>query len=142
MRRPLIVVALFAATVFGAGYLIGQLRGLSTGWAASLNQAQTQAPIMQWGRLRDSFRANDAGTSAGPHVDGVVTGISGDKITIKPDGSTGANDETDTVTEITLSSTTQYGSGVSGTSSKSAIVVGAFVIAGGTVSPDGKSLAA
>jgi hypothetical protein len=142
MRKPLIIFALFAATVFGAGYLIGQLRGVSTGSAASLNPAQSQAPMIQWGGLRDSFRSNDPGTSSGPHVDGVVTAVNGDTVTIKPDGATNANNETETVTTITLTGSTQYGAGASASSGKSSITVGSFVIAEGTVRADGKSLAA
>jgi hypothetical protein len=131
MRKPLIIFALFAATVFGAGYLIGQLRGVSTGSAASLNPTQTRAQIIQWGGLRDSFRANDLGTPPGPHVDGMVTAVNGDTVIIKPDGATNANNETETVTTITLTGSTQYGAGASASSGKSSITVGSFVIAEG-----------
>lgn len=124
MRKPIIGVALLAAIIFGAGYTIGQVKGVTLSSAAGSRQSGQQ----------------QAGLS---RVFGTVAAINGDNLTI-----TSALDRHDTqssITNIVLAGTTQYStrtpSGLS-SATRSAIQVGSNVEAVGTLNADGKTLTA
>jgi len=80
----------------------------------------------------------------GPRADGTVTAINGDTVTIKADSDVGQSGEYAKVTTVTLSSSTVYNAGHDSTTagSKASVKVGAYIVAQGTVSSDGASLAA
>jgi len=139
MRRPLIAAGLLAIPLFGVGYVVGQVKGPDASSAAPLTVNQPQVSQTQttdprgggWGHM-------------GPRADGTVTAISGNTITVKKDSDQGQTGEYGNVTTIVLSGSTTYeadhDSGTVG--SKAAIKVGSYVIAEGTLSSDGTSLAA
>jgi hypothetical protein len=85
-----------------------------------------------------------SGHASGPHADGTVTAVNGDTITVKPDADKAGSNEYTAVTTITLSSTTQYETGhdAAATTTRPTITVGEYIIAEGTLSSDGKTLAA
>jgi hypothetical protein len=138
MKKAFSAAVLLACTL-GVGYGIGQLSGVSLSSAASSAPTPTtqlppdgaHGPQGGWGNL-------------GPRADGVVTAVNGDIVTVKADSDQGQTGEYVKVTTIQLSSSTQYGAdretGAAG--SKAAIKVGSYIIAKGTLSADGASLAA
>jgi hypothetical protein len=133
MRRPVLITAIVAAAIFGAGLLIGQLGGIPTGSAAS--PAATAVPsVPHWmGRLGGHDR---------PDAAGKVTAVNGDTVTITPGG---FRNDNSTVKTIQLTSSTTYNQGFgpsAAAASKSSIKTGTFVIAHGTLSSDGTSLTA
>jgi hypothetical protein len=79
----------------------------------------------------------------GPHADGTVISFSGDTIMIKADADPTGSTEYTKVTTIKVTSTTTYDSGP-GTSSTTtpAITAGQYIVAEGTLSPDGLTLIA
>jgi hypothetical protein len=81
-------------------------------------------------------------SNAGPHVDGTVTGMSGNTITIKADTAHTGSTENENVTSIEVTSSTTYNAGPGVAASKASIKSGVFVIATGTLSSDGKTLTA
>lgn len=138
MRKPIIVTSLFGAAIFAVGVLAGQVAGLSVSSAASKLSVQTNfaaAPRANVGRPPMSL---------GPRADGTVTAISGNTITVKPDGDRGPSpsNEYNNVTTILLTSSTKYQAGPGQSGSAKSIKVGSFIVAQGTVSSDGKTLTA
>jgi hypothetical protein len=138
MKKTIIAAAVFAAGVFGVGYTVGQLGGISGTSAASATATSTATPS-----------APDAGGPRGgmadtPHADGTVTAINGDTLTISAGTDPAGTDEYTGVTTVLLTSTTQYDTGhdSTGSISKSSIKVGSYVIVNGTVSSDGKAITA
>jgi hypothetical protein len=133
MRKPLIVVALLAATIFAVGYLTGQIGGAGASSAAgtSANATSTTPPLT--GRF---------GGQQPPGAAGQVTAVNGDTVTITPGG---FRRSASSVTTILLTSNTTYNQGFgpsAAAATQSSIQVGAFVIAHGTLSSDGTSLTA
>jgi hypothetical protein len=81
--------------------------------------------------------------AAGPHAAGTVTAVNGSSITIKPD--TNRPDESQSVTTIVVTSSTQYFAGpksAGASTALSSIKTGSYVLATGTLSSDGKTLTA
>ena len=135
MRKLIITGVLLALTVFGLGYVVGQVRGVSPSFAASNGSRYFS------GRdVGHSFLAQGPGASTASipkHADGTVTAISGNTVTVKADNDAANSNEYSSVTTIQLTGTTQYnGAG------KSAIKVGSRILAAGTVSSDGKTMTA
>lgn len=137
MRTSLITLAVLALAVFGAGYVVGQVRGIAAGSAA------TGGPVVLPG-FRDTNRFDSfsnhpfAGSSGAKHADGTVTAVNGDTITVQADNDASNPNEYTSVTTIVLNNSTTY----QGTGGKSAIKVGSHIVAEGTVSSDGKTLTA
>lgn len=156
MRKSYVAFTAATIGIFGVGYAIGQVTGITSTSAASNVPAQSHgdanafryfAPFANGDQNfgNHDFRHSDAqgpGASSGPYADGVVTNVSGDTITIQADADRAGSTELQGVTTITLSSTTTYNAGYTGTATKASIVKGANIAATGTVSSDGKTLAA
>ena len=130
MSRILVALAVLIVAVFGIGYVIGQATGITSGVAAGTTPSRPSTG--RWmGHHFDHF---------GPHAAGQVSAVSGNTVTVKP--TTGWRGETSTVTSIALTGSTQYVTGPGNSADKSAIKVGSFVVATGTLSSDGKTLTA
>ncbi|MBV9282195.1 MAG: hypothetical protein JOZ41_19105, partial [Chloroflexi bacterium] len=131
MRKSLVALTLLVATVFGVGYVIGQIRGVTPSSAASSRQT-TQPP--------DGPRH-----AWGPHAAGQVTAINGNTVTIKPLANRPA-DQGASVTTVILAGTTQYATGpgraAPTSATRDAVKVGSYIVAIGTLSSDGKTLTA
>ena len=137
MRRLLIAVPLVALSLFAAGYLIGQVRSVTSGFAAS------NGPVVldtgAYGSANPVRPAASVRGAAGTrHADGTVTAVNGNTITIKAGNDAGNPNEYTGVTTIALTSSTQYNL----TGGKSAIKVGSRIVAEGSVSSDGRTLTA
>jgi Domain of unknown function (DUF5666) len=133
MRKPLIVIALLAATIFAAGYLIGQVGGVGASSAAGTTASATPTAPHWMGRFGGQQR---------PDAAGQVTGVNGDTVTITPGG---FRHDQSSVNTILLSSSTTYNQGFgpsAAAATRSSIKAGAFVIARGTLSSDGTMLTA
>jgi hypothetical protein len=77
-----------------------------------------------------------------PHADGIVAGISGNTVTLKADTGHFGFNESNPVKTVVLTDTTRYIAAPGATAGKSAIKTGAFIVATGTLSSDGKTLTA
>lgn len=137
MRTSLIGLAFLAIAVFGVGYLVGQVRGIAAGSAA------TNGPVVLRGftdtNQPTTFTFRPLSTQGGAkHADGTITAVNGDTITVQADNDSGNPNEYTSVTTIVLTNSTTY----QGTGGKSAIKAGSHIIAEGTVSSDGKTLTA
>ena len=133
MRKLIIAGVLLALTVFGIGYVVGQVRGAAPSFAAG------NGPTVFTGRdFGPHFLGQGTGGGSIPkHADGTVTAISGNTITIAPDNDANNPNEYASVTTVQLTGSTQYnGAG------KSAVKVGSRILAAGTISSDGKTLTA
>jgi Domain of unknown function (DUF5666) len=137
MRKPLIAAALLALTIFGVGYVIGQVRGTPSSFAATNAPANSSNPTFLYPSDAGQAAAGSA-ASVSRHADGTVTAVSGNTITIKADNDAAGSNEYTSVTTIQLTSSTQYN--VSG--GKSGIKVGSHIVAEGNVSSDGKTMTA
>jgi hypothetical protein len=147
MRKSVLVVAVVAATIFGIGYLVGQLRAAPSGSAAGVSRSQSPQRVnSDWRGFRAGGLDSGGGVHvfmSGPHAAGTVTAINGSSITIKPDANLPSSQQP--VTTIVVTSSTHYSAGpeTGGTSpSLSSIKVGTFLLATGTLSSDGKTLTA
>lgn len=136
MRKPLILATIVVAGVFGTGYAIGQVSGVTASSAAGTG---TTATTGQSGSGTTLTRP-----AAGPHADGQVTAINGDTITIKADADQAGSTEYTKVTTVVLTSGTTYNAGrdAAASTTKPTITVGQYLIAEGTVSNDGTTLTA
>lgn len=133
MNRPLKSVTLIAAGVFAAGMVGGQVLG-ATQVSAATKHAKSHLRAKQ---TTGTGTATTTGKGT-PHADGKVTAVNGNTITVQADNDPAGTTEYTKVTTIVLSSATTY----RGTTTKASIVVGAYVVAEGTVSADGKTLTA
>jgi hypothetical protein len=133
MRKSFIAIVLLVITIFGTGYVLGQVLGISPVAAATSTPTTTQPGARFHGMVGGS-----------PHADGTVTGINGNTVTIKADADNGNGNEYTNVTTIQVTSSTQYATSPNSSSSagKSSITVGSYILAEGTVSSDGKTLTA
>jgi hypothetical protein len=139
MRKPLILAALLAVTLFGVGYIVGQVRGTTPSSAASTGPNQTQPADPPW----MGNQSNPPWKNAGPRADGQVTAVNGDTITIKADSDQGQTNEYGNVTTVVLSNSTKYLADHNGSATtKASIKVGSFIVAEGTLSSDGKTVTA
>jgi hypothetical protein len=138
MKKTIIAAALFSSVVFGAGYAVGQIGGVTGSSAASAVVTPTTTQTTPDGGGRQ------AGAQDTPHADGTVTAINGDTLTISADNDPAGTTEYTGVTTVVLTSATTYDAGhdSTGTVSKSSIKVGSYVIVNGTVSADGKTITA
>lgn len=138
MKKPMIVTALLAAGLFGAGIVVGQVGGITGSSAASPVATPTisQAPPDQ--------SIHPGGAQDARHADGTVTAINGDTLTISAGNDPANTDEYTGVTTVNLTSSTQYDSGHDGSAAinKSSIKVGSYIIVEGSVSSDGKTITA
>jgi hypothetical protein len=125
MQKTLIGLTIGVAAVFGIGFAAGQIGGIAGSSAATSSKTQTKPP-QRFGHP----------LGARPQAVGKVTAVAGSTITITPDSHIGM------VTTINVSSSTKYESGPNQSSSLSAVKVGAFIGAEGTVSSDGLTLTA
>lgn len=135
MRKLITAGTLLALAIFGIGYVIGQVRGTSSSFAAG------NVPTVFDGRTfahPNDVQGSTGAASMPKHADGTVTAVSGDSITVAADNDADNANEYGSVTTIQLTSSTQY-NGISG---KSAITVGSRIFAEGTVSSDGKTMTA
>lgn len=132
MRKPLIVVTLVTAGVFATGYLVGQLEG-----AMSANAASKHATVKGKGHSNRGW-VSDRATPGAHHADGSVTAVNGNTITVKADNDPAGSNEYTGLTTIVLSSSTTF----TGGTTRASIVVGARIVAEGTVSSDGTTLTA
>jgi hypothetical protein len=80
--------------------------------------------------------------AGGPHADGTVTGVSGNTISVTPDTDRAGSNEYTKVTTINVTGSTTYDAGRGATASLASVTKGAYIIATGTVSSDGTTLAA
>jgi hypothetical protein len=138
MKKPIIAAALLITGVFGVGYTLGQIGGVTGSSAASAIVTPTA-----------NHTAPDAGGPGGgaqdaPHADGTVTAINGDTLTISAGTDPSGTTEYTTVTTVVLTGSTRYDAGhdSTATASKSLIKVGSYVIVNGTLSSDGKTMTA
>lgn len=129
MRRSLIAVTVATAALFGAGTLISQLHGASPALAATKHAAKT--------KKAKAGRASGTQTNTS-HADGKVTAVNGNTITVQPDNDRAGSNEYTKVTTIVLTGATTY----KGNTTKASIVVGAMIVAEGSVSSDGTTLTA
>jgi hypothetical protein len=136
MRKSVVAVTLFIVTVFSAGYLLGQVLGITPSSAATTT---TPTPTTTQPGIGSVFGPMHADT---PHADGTVTAVNGNTITIKADADIGNPNEYKNVTTVQLTSSTQKDVDPDGSSSTSTITVGSYLIAEGTLSADGKTLTA
>jgi Domain of unknown function (DUF5666) len=103
---------------------------------ASGVRARTMGP-------RQGLRVAFGPIAFGPHVDGKVTAVNGNTITIQPDANRHAGSrEYQSVTTITLTGGTTYLAGPGAKADAASIKVGSFILAMGTLSTDGKTLTA
>lgn len=84
------------------------------------------------------------GRALGPHADGTVTAVNGDRVSVKADADPAGSTEYSSVVTIVLTSTTTYDPGRDATASttKPTISVGQHIIAEGTLSDGGATLTA
>lgn len=80
--------------------------------------------------------------AGGPHADGTVTAVNGNTISVTPDNDAAGSNEYTKVTTINVTSSTTYDAGRGKTASLASVAKGSFIIATGTVSSDGTTLAA
>ena len=145
MKKTLIAATVLTAGIFGTGYAVGQITGVTGSAAASavptVVQTATGAVTPPDGPGNGSA---DAHRNDSPHADGTVTAINGDTLTISAGTDPSGTTEYTGVVTVNLSSTTTYDAGHDSTAaaSKSSIKVGSYVIVDGTLSSDGKSIAA
>jgi len=139
MKKPLIVTALLATGLFGAGIAVGQIGGIPGTSAASPVATSTTTQTAP-----DQGRPDGAQGQDTPHADGTVTAINGNTLTISAGTDPSGTTEYTGVTTVALTSATQYEAGhdSTGTVSTSSIKVGSYVIVDGTLSSDGKTITA
>lgn len=135
MNKPLIATTLLAAGTLGTGYAIGQIAGATPSFAAGGTHPHSTSY---------SIHQNVANQAAGSHADGQITAVNGDAITVTPDADRAGSNEYTGVTTITLSSATKYavGRGAAATTTRPTLAVGQYIVAEGSLSSDGKTLAA
>ncbi|GAC1407701.1 MAG: hypothetical protein NVSMB52_20810 [Chloroflexota bacterium] len=138
MKKSIAIAALTVTGVFGAGYTIGQIGGVTGSSAASAIVTATTTQTTP-----DAGHDGGGGMDA-PHADGTVTAINGETLTISAGTDPSSTTEYTGVTTVKLTSTTQYDAGhdSTATANKSSIKVGSYVIVDGTLSSDGKSITA
>lgn len=129
MRKTLMAAALLAAIIFAAGFITGQIHGITPSSAAGNGPSSSTTGAGPHLRF-----------SAGPHAAGQVTTISGNTITITP--SANRFGAASTVTTVVVSGTTQYRSPGTTGANEGTIKVGSYILATGTLSSDGKTLTA
>lgn len=145
MKKTLIAATVLTAGVFGTGYTVGQLTGITGSSAASAGPTVVQRAV---GAVTTppgpGNGAPDAPRNDSPHADGTVTAINGDTLTISAGTDPSGTTEYTGVMTVTLSGNTTYDAGHDSTAAagKSSIKVGSYVIVNGTLSSDGKSIAA
>lgn len=138
MKKPIIVAALVITGVFGAGYTVGQIGGVTGSSAASTIATPTTT------QTTPDLGGPGGGAQDAPHADGTVTAINGDTLTISAGTDPSGTTELTSVTTVVLTSSTQYDAGHDSTTtaSKSSIKVGSYIIVNGTLSSDGKTITA
>jgi hypothetical protein len=119
------MACLVVAGILGTGYLVGQIQGTPLVSAASKH-------------AKANTLKSHAASSSTPHADGTVTAVNGNTITVKADNDPAGSTEYTKVTTIVLTNATAY----KGSTTKASLVVGAYVVAEGTVSSDGTTLTA
>jgi Domain of unknown function (DUF5666) len=139
IQKPILAAVLLGAGLFGGGYAIGQIGGVTGTSAASI--AATATTI---GTVPDVGGPHDGRGQDAPHADGTVTAINGDTLTISADTDPSGTDEYTKVATVNLTSSTTYDAGHDSTTtaSKSSIKVGSYIIVDGTVSNDGTTITA
>jgi Domain of unknown function (DUF5666) len=137
MRMKILAGGVVTAAAFAVGLTVGQVAGIGTSSAAGSTPPATFNSAHRLTGSHPPF-------SLGPRADGTVTAIKGNTITVKADGNHGPrpSNEYDSVTTISLSSSTSYSKGFGQSASASDIKVGSYIIAQGTLNSDGTTLTA
>lgn len=150
MKRTIIGLAGLTALVFGVGYTIGQIGGVSSSLAATTTVTSPSVTIPATGG-HEFFRADGIDAGGGfegradtPHADGTVTAINGDTLTISPTNDPNGTNQYSKVTTVVLTSKTVYESGPHGTTplTRSAIKAGSRIKVTGTLSNNGTTITA
>src|SRR5689334_18047068 len=106
MRKTLIAVVLIGGLVFAAGYLIGQIRGITASSASS--SRNNSLPASPWSGIRP-FLDKHGSDHFGPHAGGKVTAVNGDSITVQPFADPDGQESQ--VTTIQVNASTKYFTG-------------------------------
>jgi Domain of unknown function (DUF5666) len=138
VKKPLMFAAAVAAAVFAGGYVVGQFHSPPTSSAASATKSLAVGSNAVNGKAERWVHGSE-----GPRAFGQVTAVSGpnnDTVTIKPFIAPRGLELAPTA--VALTGSTKYYAGRKSTTTATAVKVGAYIAARGTLSADKKTLTA